>query len=60
MASAAVQVLLVVAMCGAVALPSGVAGARPVGGAGFTVVGGVFCDTCQAGFETPASTNIAG
>ncbi|CAA7401008.1 unnamed protein product [Spirodela intermedia] len=60
MASAAVRFLLVVAMCGVVALPSRVAGARPVSGAGFIVEGGVFCDTCQAGFETPASTNIAG
>ncbi|CAA6664424.1 unnamed protein product [Spirodela intermedia] len=60
MASAAVRFLFVVAMCGVVALPSRVAGARPVSGAGFIVEGGVFCDTCQAGFETPASTNIAG
>ena len=28
--------------------------------AGFVVRGSVWCDTCRAGFETPASTHIAG
>lgn len=28
--------------------------------AGFVVRGRVWCDTCLAGFETPASTYIAG
>ncbi|XP_074589750.1 major pollen allergen Lol p 11-like [Curcuma longa] len=34
----------------------GVAGVKP----GFVVQGRVFCDTCRAGFETPASTYVTG
>ena len=29
-------------------------------GPGFVVTGRVYCDPCRAGFETPASTYIAG
>ncbi|XP_078440846.1 protein DOWNSTREAM OF FLC-like [Wolffia australiana] len=60
MAGASRQLLLALAVVAVVALPAMVAGARPVSGGGFTVEGGVFCDTCQAGFETPATTTIAG
>ena len=56
----AVGKLLVLAFCAVSALSAAFAGARPVTGAGFSVEGGVFCDTCRAGFETPASTVVAG
>jgi hypothetical protein len=41
------------------ALPAHVSAARDLK-KGFIVQGRVFCDTCQVGFETPASTYIAG
>ncbi|XP_008803750.1 pollen-specific protein C13 [Phoenix dactylifera] len=45
-------------------LPAAVSGARDVKAAaantGFVVEGRIFCDTCQAGFETPKTTYIAG
>lgn len=40
-------------------LPAIAVAARPTR-TPFSVVGRVYCDTCQAGFETPASTYIAG
>ncbi|XP_030453317.1 protein DOWNSTREAM OF FLC [Syzygium oleosum] len=40
-------------------LPAIAAAARPTR-TPLTVTGKVYCDTCQAGFETPASTYIAG
>ncbi|KAJ6843570.1 putative pollen-specific protein C13 [Iris pallida] len=44
-----------------VILPSSVVcGARVAPTNGFTVNGRVFCDTCVAGFETPATTYVAG
>ncbi|KAJ6805312.1 putative pollen-specific protein C13 [Iris pallida] len=44
----------------AVSLPSLASAARATPTKGFVVAGRVFCDTCLAGFETPASTYIAG
>jgi hypothetical protein len=41
------------------ALPAHVSAARDLK-KGFIVQGRVFCDTCRVGFETPASTYIAG
>ena len=43
-------------------LPAIALAARDVAGIkrGFVVQGRVFCDTCRAGFETPASTYIRG
>jgi len=43
-------------------MPLMVSGARGVGttGSRFVVQGRVFCDTCRAGFETPATTYIEG
>ena len=43
-------------------MPLVVSGARTVGttGSRFVVQGRVFCDTCRAGFETPATTYIEG
>ncbi|XP_065882014.1 protein DOWNSTREAM OF FLC-like [Euphorbia lathyris] len=41
------------------ALPAIVSAARPARNP-FEVEGRVFCDTCQAGFETPKTTYIAG
>uniref|UniRef100_A0A1D1Y5W6 Pollen-specific protein C13 n=1 Tax=Anthurium amnicola TaxID=1678845 RepID=A0A1D1Y5W6_9ARAE len=59
MASAAARLLLALAVCGLAALPHLVCGSRSLRSA-FVVKGGVFCDTCRAGFETPASTYIPG
>ena len=42
----------------AVATLAGVASGEKAGG--FVVTGRVYCDPCRAGFETPASTYIAG
>ncbi|KAL5224092.1 hypothetical protein ABZP36_010731 [Zizania latifolia] len=52
---------LLAAMCTLAVWPSASA-ARDVGSrrADFLVQGRVWCDTCRAGFETPASTYIAG
>ncbi|KAJ3702637.1 hypothetical protein LUZ61_006342 [Rhynchospora tenuis] len=58
------QISAVVLFCAVVAavlcaFPSPVSAAREVK-KGFIVRGRVFCDTCRIGFETPASTYIAG
>ncbi|KAG8088411.1 hypothetical protein GUJ93_ZPchr0010g8313 [Zizania palustris] len=52
---------LLAALCALAAFPSASA-ARDLARrrAGFVVRGRVWCDTCRAGFETPASTYIAG
>ncbi|KAG8091399.1 hypothetical protein GUJ93_ZPchr0012g21085 [Zizania palustris] len=59
--SSLLPLFLLAAMCALSAWPSASA-ARDVGRrrAGFLVRGRVWCDTCRAGFETPASTYIAG
>ncbi|KAF5200742.1 Pollen-specific protein [Thalictrum thalictroides] len=49
--------LILLALC--VLLPAYVSAVRPLKFP-FVVHGKVFCDTCQLGFETPASTYIAG
>ncbi|MQM21101.1 hypothetical protein Taro_054135 [Colocasia esculenta] len=59
MAAASFLLLLALTLCGLAALPPLACGSR-YPKTGFTVEGGVFCDTCQAGFETPATTYIAG
>ncbi|KAH0453691.1 hypothetical protein IEQ34_018015 [Dendrobium chrysotoxum] len=41
-------------------LPASVFGGRAAPAVRFTVQGRVFCDTCRAGFETPATTYIEG
>ncbi|KAG0485159.1 hypothetical protein HPP92_009238 [Vanilla planifolia] len=53
--AASVAVVLV-----AVFLPETILGARTAPPVRFTVHGRVFCDTCRAGFETPATTYIEG
>uniref|UniRef100_A0A1D1XI62 Olee1-like protein n=1 Tax=Anthurium amnicola TaxID=1678845 RepID=A0A1D1XI62_9ARAE len=60
MAAAANSLLLALLVCGLAALPPLACGSRYRQRTGFVVEGGVFCDTCQAGFETPATTFIAG
>ncbi|XP_061345955.1 protein DOWNSTREAM OF FLC-like [Gastrolobium bilobum] len=52
----AVRVALVLAMC---LLPAMVAAIRPAKSP-FVVKGRIYCDPCRAGFETPATTYIAG
>ncbi|KAJ1295877.1 hypothetical protein BS78_01G256700 [Paspalum vaginatum] len=63
MASLRASLLLAVALCALALLLATPASAsrdlRPLR-AGFVVRGRVWCDTCRAGFETPASTYIAG
>lgn len=57
MASSAMKFLVLFAIC---VLPAFVsATARPVK-TPLTVCGKVYCDTCRAGFETTATTFIAG
>ena len=60
MASLRASLLLAAALCALAA--SGAAASRDLRPlrAGFVVRGRVWCDTCRAGFETPASTYIAG
>ncbi|XP_062205927.1 pollen-specific protein C13-like [Phragmites australis] len=56
----ALLLLLAAALCAlAVTTASASRDLRPLR-AGFVVRGRVWCDTCRAGFETPASTYIAG
>ncbi|KAK9219622.1 hypothetical protein WN943_008268 [Citrus x changshan-huyou] len=50
------RTLLLIALC---VLPALVSAVRP-NTKPFSVEGRVYCDTCQAGFETPATTYIAG
>ncbi|KAI4337721.1 hypothetical protein L6164_016103 [Bauhinia variegata] len=52
----ATRVALLLVIC---VLPAMVAAIRP-GRNPFSVRGRVYCDTCRAGFETPATTYIAG
>ncbi|ESW08219.1 hypothetical protein PHAVU_009G028900 [Phaseolus vulgaris] len=52
----AARVVLLLAMC---VLPAMVAAIRPVNRE-FSVKGRVYCDRCRAGFETSATTYIAG
>ncbi|KAK7353101.1 hypothetical protein VNO80_18537 [Phaseolus coccineus] len=52
----AARVVLLLAMC---VLPAMVAAIRP-GNRQFSVKGRVYCDRCRAGFETSATTYIAG
>ncbi|KAI4307362.1 hypothetical protein L6164_030562 [Bauhinia variegata] len=52
----AARVALLLALC---VLPAMVAAIRPEKNP-FCVQGRVYCDTCRAGFETPATTYIAG
>ncbi|KAL6883674.1 hypothetical protein ACP4OV_011088 [Aristida adscensionis] len=55
---------LAAALCALAAFPASTSASRdlraPRRAAGFVVRGRVWCDTCRAGFETPASTYIAG
>lgn len=52
------KLVLLFALCvlPAIAFASRPVGVRPL----FTVQGKVYCDTCQAGFETPVTTYIPG
>ncbi|KAJ4701295.1 Pollen-specific protein [Melia azedarach] len=50
------RTLLLIALC---ILPALVSASRPTRNP-FVVQGRVYCDTCRAGFETPATTYIAG
>lgn len=60
MASLRASLLLAAALCALAA--SGADASRDLRPlrAGFVVRGRVWCDTCRAGFETPAFTYIAG
>lgn len=50
------RLMLLVALC---VLPALVSAGRPVSQP-FVLQGRVYCDTCRAGFETSATTYIAG
>lgn len=50
------MLLFAICVLPALAVASRSMGARPL----FVVQGKVYCDTCQAGFETPASTYVPG
>ncbi|XP_006661725.2 pollen-specific protein C13 [Oryza brachyantha] len=58
------SLLILAALCALAAFPSQASASRDLAPrrrrAGFVVRGRVWCDTCLAGFETPASTYIAG
>lgn len=55
----AIVLSCVVAVAVLCAFPAHVSAARDLK-KGFIVQGRIFCDTCKVGFETPASTYIAG
>ncbi|KAK3157435.1 hypothetical protein QOZ80_2AG0122200 [Eleusine coracana subsp. coracana] len=60
MASPRASLLLAAALCALAATAASASRDLRAPRAGFIVRGHVWCDTCKAGFETPASTYIAG
>ena len=51
------KLVLMLALC---VLPAIVIASRPVSDVEYHLIGRVYCDTCRAGFETPATRYIAG